>query len=117
MDNRKCCFDGCGNSCIYPEITTNCLHQRAAIDVIMRSKPNDIFQVFLKIKNFIFKMACTANGDFESIQRFKSISWCVDEKGKEIQGTKIASDMLKNCGDLKIKSCPILSCDQNCPFG
>ncbi|KAI1726343.1 WAP-type (Whey acidic protein) 'four-disulfide core' domain-containing protein [Ditylenchus destructor] len=104
--NRLCCFDGCMRTCLYPEITTNCLHAQAAADVIARLAPSNIFQPL-----------CTKDGSFERIQRHSGMAWCVDSNGNEIYGTKTMSTLLSDCDALKKKSCPIAPCQKNCRFG
>uniref|UniRef100_A0A0R3RUH4 Thyroglobulin type-1 domain-containing protein n=1 Tax=Elaeophora elaphi TaxID=1147741 RepID=A0A0R3RUH4_9BILA len=103
---QKCCSNGCKKSCMYPAITTGvvfssvtCMHLLGASEAF---EPGS------------FVPQCNAFGDFTQIQKLGSTFWCVDESGRELQGTR-ASHPYLNCG--LPRSCPLLNCQLDCSLG
>ncbi|PAV64551.1 hypothetical protein WR25_01649 isoform B [Diploscapter pachys] len=97
----KCCSDGCVNRCTPPHAATQCIHARIAALALLESNPA------------IFVPDCDSEGEFALIQSHYGLSWCVDEKGNEIPGTK--STKVPNCKQPRI--CPVRPCAKSCPFG
>ncbi|PAV83736.1 hypothetical protein WR25_25120 isoform D [Diploscapter pachys] len=97
----KCCSDGCVNRCTPPHAATQCIHARISALVLLESNPA------------IFVPDCDSEGEFALIQSHYGLSWCVDEKGNQIPGTK--STKVPNCKQPRI--CPVRPCAKSCPFG
>ncbi|KAL3982628.1 Thyroglobulin type-1 repeat family protein [Acanthocheilonema viteae] len=96
---QKCCSNGCKKLCMYPEITTACIHLLGASEAF---EPGS------------FVPQCDTTGNFNRIQKLGAIFWCVDESGRELHGTRTSHPYL-NC-DLP-RSCPLLNCQLDCSLG
>ncbi|CAG9538681.1 unnamed protein product [Cercopithifilaria johnstoni] len=96
---QKCCSNGCKKSCMYPEISTACIHLLGASEAF---EPGS------------FVPRCDTSGNFNQIQKLGPVFWCVDRSGRELRGTRTSHPHL-NC-DLP-RSCPLLNCQLNCSLG
>uniref|UniRef100_A0A183BY22 Disintegrin domain-containing protein n=1 Tax=Globodera pallida TaxID=36090 RepID=A0A183BY22_GLOPA len=63
----------------------------------------------------IFEPKCDAKGQFAAEQTDGDFTFCVDERGKELEGSRRRSDQFVGC-DQK-QSCPSTQCHLKCPFG
>ncbi|TMS37456.1 hypothetical protein L596_004385 [Steinernema carpocapsae] len=100
---QKCCFDGCANTCQYPAVTTLCLHSQASGERLMLSGVSNTPQV-----------QCTVDGAFAKVQLSNGFSFCVNNLGREISGTRTSSG-IPNCQ--QPRSCPLTACTKHCAFG
>ncbi|VDP03126.1 unnamed protein product, partial [Soboliphyme baturini] len=105
---KKCCSDGCTNVCLYAQVTSGCLHQRAAIETILSSSGT-------LPQNQLFVPECDKDGKFTNVQCNVQRCWCVDERGVEIPGTRKPSGSDPDCYHPRI--CARLNCQMQCPFG
>ncbi|KAI6180854.1 hypothetical protein M3Y98_00765900 [Aphelenchoides besseyi] len=101
--NLKCCFNGCARSCLPPQRATACVHLAAAVHALQ----------LLGNRNS-FTPICRSDGRFAQTQRFGLNEWCVDERGREVAGTRSNSGS-PNCQHPR--SCPALICRQQCELG
>ncbi|KAI6206638.1 hypothetical protein M3Y94_00935300 [Aphelenchoides besseyi] len=99
----KCCFNGCARSCLPPQRATACVHLAAAVHALQ----------LLGNRNS-FTPACRSDGRFAQTQRFGLNEWCVDERGREVAGTRSNSGS-PNCQHPRL--CPALICRQQCELG
>uniref|UniRef100_A0A914XIE0 Uncharacterized protein n=1 Tax=Plectus sambesii TaxID=2011161 RepID=A0A914XIE0_9BILA len=105
---QKCCSDGCSKKCMYAQVTTACLHQQASAEAInaallARGEPANRKVV-----------QCDNEGLFVKVQEFQGFSWCVDNNGIEIPGTR-TSRGTPTCESPR--RCPVNSCALRCPMG
>ncbi|VDK62800.1 unnamed protein product [Onchocerca ochengi] len=96
---QKCCSNGCKKACMYPEVTTACIHLLGASQTF---EPGS------------FVPQCDTFGDFTRIQKLGALFWCVDAAGRELSGTRTSHPYL-NCN--LPRSCPLLNCQLNCSSG
>uniref|UniRef100_A0A7E4UXH3 WAP domain-containing protein n=1 Tax=Panagrellus redivivus TaxID=6233 RepID=A0A7E4UXH3_PANRE len=100
---QKCCYDGCAKTCQNSEISTECFHAVVAAESLKSAKSSSIFTP-----------TCNSDGEFDQVQRFRGLSWCVDAHGIEIPGTRVPRKH-PDCGHPR--NCPIMSCTRRCLFG
>ncbi|KAF7635792.1 hypothetical protein Mgra_00004705 [Meloidogyne graminicola] len=104
----KCCSNICGNKliCLYPENEIpKCLLIRISAEIF--SKFSDF--------NKMLKPKCDRYGNYFPIQNSDGFTWCVDNIGNELIGTRTPSESFISCELRRI--CPLINCDLKCPFG
>ncbi|VDN57419.1 unnamed protein product [Dracunculus medinensis] len=102
---EKCCESNCGQTCRQPDQTTNCIHLYFAIKRLL-------------VNNLEFYLPeCDTDGNFKKIQCDRDFCWCVEQNiGNEILGTKkLRGFGPPDCSG--ITHCPVIQCNNFCPFG
>ncbi|KAL3097317.1 hypothetical protein niasHT_023536 [Heterodera trifolii] len=106
---QKCCVGPCDRrQCFYPSLEGNseCFAQVIAVRILAAINAGN---------KRIYEPKCDAKGQFEKEQKDGEFTFCVDEKGNELAGSRRHSDRFVGC-DQK-KRCPSVQCQLKCPFG
>uniref|UniRef100_A0A914H2W1 Uncharacterized protein n=1 Tax=Globodera rostochiensis TaxID=31243 RepID=A0A914H2W1_GLORO len=105
----KCCVGPCNHRfCLYPSLEGNseCVAQSVAFRIVAELNSDN---------KSIFEPKCDAKGQFAAEQTDGDFTFCVDERGKELAGSRRRSDQFIGC-DQK-QNCPSAQCHLKCPFG
>ncbi|CAD5219044.1 unnamed protein product [Bursaphelenchus okinawaensis] len=95
---QKCCNDGCYKKCLYPEVTTACLHLRTAFERLGKDDT----------------VRCNEDGSFKTMNCDENGCYCVDSHGQEVSGTRVEAGTKPTCVS---RICPANDCLKSCAHG